>query len=223
MTSGLKRRLGKEAGPDQSVGFAPTDKNDFVLKLPLTYKPGERWEYSNEGVQLLSPLLDKAAGRPIQEYARDRLFKPVGMSRTRLKETAQGHAWTYADAETTLRNFARIGILMLNKGRWGDTQVVPEKWVRESTQPCPQNKSYGYLWWLLDDPPGFATKGYKDTNCYVFPSLDLVVARMQNSPVPEGAIAGPARRLAPKSAAARIVECFPEASQVGGWSGQHPC
>jgi hypothetical protein len=45
------------------------------------------------------------------------------------------------------------------------------------------------LWWLLDDPPGFATKGYKDTNCYVFPSLDLVVARMQNSPVLEGAVA----------------------------------
>jgi CubicO group peptidase (beta-lactamase class C family) len=191
MTSGLKRRLGTEPGPDQSVGFAPTDKNDFVLKLPLTYKPGERWEYSNEGVQLLSPLLDKAAGRPIQEYARDRLFKPVGMSpRTRLKETAQGHAWTYADAETTLRDFARIGVLMLNKGRWGDTQVVPEKWVSESTRPCPHKTSfgtsYGYLWWLLDDPPGFATKGYRDTNCYVFPSLDLVVARMQNTPGPEG-------------------------------------
>ncbi len=126
MTSGLKRRLGKDPGPDQSVGYAePMDKNDFVRKLPLTFTPGERWDYSNEGVQLLSPLLDKAAGRPIQEYARDRLFKPVGMSRTRLKETAKGHAWTYADAETTLRDFARIGVLMLNKGRWGDTQVVP--------------------------------------------------------------------------------------------------
>jgi RNA polymerase sigma factor (sigma-70 family) len=190
MTSGLKRRWGTEPGPDLSVGFAGPDKNAFVLKLPLTYKPGERWEYSNEGVQLLSPLLDKAAGRPIQEYARDRLFKPVGMSpRTRLAEDARGHAWTYADAETTLRDFARIGVLMLNKGRWGDKQVVPRKWVRESLRPCPQNKSYGYLWWLLDDPPGFATKGYRDTNCYVFPSLDLVVVRMQNTPAREGAVA----------------------------------
>jgi len=189
MTSGLKRRLGKVPGPDLSVGYAGPDKNPFVLKLPLTYKAGERWEYTNEGVQLLSPLLDKAAGRPIQDYARDRLFKPVGMSpRTRLKVDGQGHAWTFADAATTLRDFTRIGVLMLNKGRWGDTQVVPEKWVSESTRPCPQEKSYGYLWWLLDDPPGFATKGYKDTNCYVFPSLDLVVARMQNSPTPEGAV-----------------------------------
>jgi hypothetical protein len=39
----------------------------------------------------------------------------------------------------------------------------------------------------LRDPPGFYTKGYRDTNCYVFPSLDLVVARMQNTPGPEGA------------------------------------
>jgi CubicO group peptidase (beta-lactamase class C family) len=185
MTAGLKRRWGREPGLDQSVGFV-ANKAAFVLTLPLAYKPGERWEYTNEGAQLLSPLLDKAARRPIQDYARDRLFKPVGMSRTNLQLDAQGRAMTYADARTTLRDFARIGVLMLNKGRWGDKQVVPEKWVRESTRPCPQKKDYGYLWWLLDDPPGFATLGYRNTDCYVFPSLDLVVARTQNTPGPEG-------------------------------------
>jgi len=71
---------------------------------------------------------------------------------------------------------------MLNEGRWGGKQVVPAKWVRGSTRPCPQNKGYGYLWWLVDDPPGFASKGYLDTNCYVFPALGLVVARMQRAP-----------------------------------------
>jgi CubicO group peptidase (beta-lactamase class C family) len=64
---------------------------------------------------------------------------------------------------------------------------VPESWTRDSTRPCPQSPNYGYLWWLLGDPKGFATLGYRDTNCYVFPELELVVARMQNTPGKDGA------------------------------------
>jgi CubicO group peptidase (beta-lactamase class C family) len=186
MTSGLKQRLGRETGPDQSVGFA-SDKNAFVVGLPLSFAPGERWSYSNEGAQLLSPLLEAAAGVPIQDYARTRLFEPLGMTQTRLNLDQKGHAWTYADAQTSLRDFAKIGQLMLQRGKWGDRQIVPESWVRDSTRTCPQNPRYGYLWWLFDDPKGFASLGYRDTNCYVFPDLDLVVARIQNAPSQDGA------------------------------------
>ena len=79
---------------------------------------------------------------------------------------------------------------MLQGGKWGDRQVVPASWVRDSTRPCPQNPGYGYLWWLLNDPAGFATGGYRDTNCYIFPGLDLVVARIQNTPAEAAAGAG---------------------------------
>ncbi len=177
MSSGLSRRR----EPSQSVGFA-ADKNVFVIGLEPENEPGSRWDYSNEGVQLLSPILEKAAGVPLQDYARDRLFRPVGMDETRLKLDEKGHAWTYADAETTLRDFARLGELMRNKGRWRGRQIVPESWVEASTRPCPQSAGYGYLWWLLGDPQGFAARGYLDTHCYVFPGLELVVARMQTRP-----------------------------------------
>ncbi len=177
MSSGLTQAR----GPGQSVGFA-ADKNGLVVGLEPASEPGSRWEYSNEGVQLLSPILEKAAGVPLQEYARDRLFRPLGMDETRLRLDAKGHAWTYADAETTLRDFARLGELMRNKGRWRGQPVVPEACVDASTQPCPHNASYGYLWWLVEDPWGFAARGYLDTNCYVFPRLELVVARIQARP-----------------------------------------
>jgi len=72
--------------------------------------------YSNEGAQLLSPLLDAAAGEPIQDYA----FvgsSAAGMDHTRLHLDGKGHAWTYADAETNTRDLARLGLLISTRER----------------------------------------------------------------------------------------------------------
>lgn len=177
MTSGLPRVFEKGVG---SVG----DKNPFVINFPLKFEPGKTWNYSNEGVQLLSPILDKAAGAPVQNYARRRLFEPLGMAETRLHLDSKQHARLYADMETTARDFARIGLLMLNKGKWRNRQIVSEKWVEQSTAPSQNlNPGYGLLWWLDKDTQSFAAQGYLDTDLYVFPQQDLVVVRMQSKPV----------------------------------------
>lgn len=183
MTAGLRRRFGEEPGPGQSVGYV-SDKNAFVLGLPLDVAPGTQWEYSNEGAQLLSPILEAAAGMPLDRYAAEKLFIPLGMTATSLRLDEAGHAWTYADAKTTLRDFAAIGQLMLNGGTWGQRRILPETAVRALVEPIPLNPEYGMLWWLTLDPPGYATVGYLDTNCFVFPTLGLVVARMQARPSP---------------------------------------
>jgi CubicO group peptidase (beta-lactamase class C family) len=179
MTSGLPQM--REGG----VGTV-SDKNAFVATLPLATTPGTTWAYSNEGVQLLSPILDAAAGEPIQDYAARRLFEPLGMEHTQLKIDSAGHAWTYADMETTPRDMARIGLLMLNEGTWQGEQIIDEAWVAEMTRPSQQlNPDYGLLWWLTDDPPGFVARGYLNTNLYVFPESDLIVVRMQRNPGPD--------------------------------------
>ncbi|HEX8209145.1 MAG TPA: serine hydrolase [Longimicrobium sp.] len=180
MTSGL---------PDfppgvREVGSA-SDKEAFTFGLGLVARPGASWAYSNDGAFLLSPLLDRAAGEPIEDYARRRLFGPLGMRTTRLYVYPEGQAWTHADMQTTARDLARVGQLMLNGGRWGGVQIVPEEWVRESVRPSqPHNPRYGLLWWIV--PDGYAAFGYLDTNVYVFPERDLVVVRMQSKLV-EGA------------------------------------
>jgi len=177
MTSGLPRMW--------EDGVSGTnDKNPFVIKLPLAAEPGTKWDYSNEGVQLLSPILDKAAGEPIQNYARKRLFEPLGMSETRLHLDSKNHAWTYADMETSARDFARIGLLMLNKGIWNKQPIVSAKWVALSTESSQKlNPGYGLLWWLYENPAGFGAQGYLDTNLYVFPKQDMIIVRMQSKPI----------------------------------------
>jgi CubicO group peptidase (beta-lactamase class C family) len=176
MTSGLPMMR------DSSVGFVK-DKNAYVTSLTPTTEPGSTWAYSNEGAQLLSPLLDRAAGEPIQDYARRRLFEPLGMKNTRLHVYPE-HAWTYADMETTARDFARIGILMLQQGVWNGRQVVSRDWLRKSTQPSQSlNPRYGLLWWIDPEIKGYAAHGHLDTALHVIPDLDLVVVRMQSKPI----------------------------------------
>jgi len=56
--------------------------------------------------------------------------------------------------------------------------------VQRSTEPSQDfNRRYGLLWWLIEAPQGYAARGYLDTNLYVFPAHELVVVRMQSTPV----------------------------------------
>jgi len=90
----------------------------------------------------------------------------------------------------TARDFARLGYLWLNRGRWGDRQLVPAQWLRtatsrhvrdDGTTPSP----YGYTFWIqdeLEDVPNdlFMSRGHNLNHSYVIPSLELVVVRQGN-------------------------------------------
>jgi CubicO group peptidase (beta-lactamase class C family) len=178
MTSGLPLMR------DSSVGFVG-DKNRFVIHLTPVNEPGTVWAYSNEGAQLLSPILDKAAGEPIQNYAQRRLFQPLGMSRTHLHLDSTSHAWTYADMETTARDFARMGVLMLQRGRWEGRQIVSSEWIDSSTSPSQKlNPRYGLLWWLDPSAGAYAAHGHLETDLHVLPRSGLIVVRMQAATYP---------------------------------------
>jgi CubicO group peptidase (beta-lactamase class C family) len=95
----------------------------------------------------------------------------------------------------TARDYARIAYLWLRKGRWGDAQLVPSKWMEvatrrhvraDGTTPDP----YGYTFWVHDQVEGvpadtFMSHGDRFNDGYVIPSLDLVVVRQGNINVPD--------------------------------------
>ena len=197
MTSGLRSREGGTTVPppdsalpaSQTPGVvAAKNTTGYAFDLPLDWAPGERFSYSNGGVQLLSPLLERAAGMPLARYARERLFNPLGMENSRFMVDEYYNTVTFGGAETTLPEFARIGQLMLNDGRWNGEQIVPASWVERSTTPIPQMNNYGFLWWIDQERSNYAAAGSLDNVCIVFPELDLVVARMQRDLQPEAEV-----------------------------------
>ena len=173
MTAGLG-----QLRPFESMLAAP-DATSFVLGLPLAGSPGQHWSYSNEGVQLLSPLLERAAGMPLAAYARERLLGPIGARWSRFDVDEYGNTLTPGGMEVTLRDFARIGQLVANEGRWNGEPVVPASWIEALGTPTPQNPGYGLLWWLDAESDALAAVGDGDRVLLVLPEDDLVAVRLQ--------------------------------------------
>jgi CubicO group peptidase (beta-lactamase class C family) len=90
----------------------------------------------------------------------------------------------------TARDFARLGYLWLNKGRWGNEQLVSREWMKLATSRYVRENGkapvkYGYTFWIqddLDDVPKdlFMSRGHNLNHSFVIPSLDLVVVRQGN-------------------------------------------
>lgn len=134
----------KRTGRDESVGYAE-NKTAFALSLFPDSEPGAAFEYSNEGVQLLEPIIAKLTGKSTDEFANDVIFRPIGMSSTRLYSYG-GSPWVYADMQTTPRDLARLGLLMKNGGRWGTRQVISPEYILRATAPSTQSEEMGFLW-----------------------------------------------------------------------------
>lgn len=160
----------------------------FYLDRPMASAPGTRFQYDSGGVILLSSLLQARTGLHADAYAERHLFAPLGIERTRWYRNAEGHPHTGGGLSLRPRDMAKLGLLYLRGGRWGDRQVVPADWVARSTSLQVARRrgeheiGYGYLWWILEpDPAGdgrrhiYAAAGFMGQYIFVVPEHDMVV------------------------------------------------
>jgi len=122
----------------------------YVLGLPVTAPAGQKFFYNTGALALVSAIIRKATGRPLDEFARATLFEPLGITKV---EWIRVRGDTDAGGGLRLRprDMAKIGQLVLAGGRWNDRQIVSKAWIETSTAlkiKATDNQSYGYLWWL---------------------------------------------------------------------------
>jgi len=200
------------------------DKTQFAIDLGQAAPPGTTWEYNNSAIQALDRVLTKATGTGPAEYASAKLLDPIGMTSSSMTTDPTGNTLTFMGLQSTCRDMARFGVLMLNKGNWDGEQVVSEAWVDDATGQASQelNGSYGYLWWLNREGAGGgdqATTGQGDDDgeqgqmvpevadtvywalglggqiIAIHPDSGIVAVRLAPTRVPEGAGPFPAAAL----------------------------
>ena len=167
---------------------------DFAATLENENPPGTVNHYVSIDTQVLGMILIKATGQGITEYMKTKLWDPIGAtSDAYWIADNTGTEFALGGLNITLRDYARLGILFLDSGRWKGKQVVPEEWVLNSTRPLDPhvqprvsggNKldGYGYQWWI---PYGandeFNAQGIYDQFIYVDPDKDAVIVKLSSN------------------------------------------
>jgi CubicO group peptidase (beta-lactamase class C family) len=176
-----------------AMDMAP-DRYRFVLGRPVVMEPGKRWVYTGGATALLARIIENGTGKPLHEFARVTLFDPLAIGPTEWFTDRSGEAIAASGLRMTPRDLARIGLMMLQGGMWGDRQVVPAQWIERSTTPVvdvDETRQYGYQWYLgkfaftVSTGPRWdrsrlerfwSAIGNGGQRLFVFPGLDLVVA-----------------------------------------------
>jgi CubicO group peptidase (beta-lactamase class C family) len=161
-----------------------TDRWRFALQPRLLDEPGSVWNYSGGCTELLGAIVRKAAGKPIERFADDALFAPLGISDWSWVQYPDKIPNAASGLQLRSRDLAKIGKLVLNRGRWGDKPIVSEQWISESTsaQIGPEDRTYfyGYQWWLARslinrrEVDWVAGMGLGGQRLFIVPSMDLV-------------------------------------------------
>ncbi|WP_245951643.1 serine hydrolase domain-containing protein [Paracidovorax anthurii] len=186
MTLGLQwveAMPGNNSANDEVRMYTSGDACRYVLTRPVVAPPGEQFFYNTGALALISAIVRKTTGQPLDEFARAHLFKPLGIS---------GEQWDRIGRDTDAggglhlrpRDMARIGQLVLDGGRWNDRQIVSKAWIETSTSTLikgTDGEDYGYLWWTgharhnRKDVSWVAAQGRGGQNIRIVREMGLVV------------------------------------------------
>lgn len=152
------------------------DKLAYVLALPVR-DPGKESAYSNEGIQLLGGILERAAGKPLDAYVDEVLFKPLQIRDWKWDRDAAGHTLAYANLALRARDLARIAQLCLRHGG----KLIDRRTLDTFARPSRADPSRGLVWRLWKDPAGFGHTGWLGQFVVVYPDLGLVGIRLRRA------------------------------------------
>jgi len=180
MTSGLQWDA---YGDWQRLLDAP-DWVEMTLSLPVVGTPGETYVYNTGGSHVLGVIVAEAAGRPLEEYADEVLFAPLGIRPGEWMRSPQDEVSAGSGLEMTARDMAKLGLLYLRNGEWDGRQIITPEYAQQATTWQSAGDStggwanYGYQWWVTATNagyPAYFALGYGGQHIFVVPSLDLVV------------------------------------------------
>jgi CubicO group peptidase (beta-lactamase class C family) len=168
---------------DESRMHRASDQCRYVLGLPVTAPAGQAFFYNTGALALVSAIIRKATGRPLDEFAREAIFEPLGITAVEWIRV-KGDTDAGGGLRLRPRDMAKIGQLVLAGGRWNDRQIVSKTWIDTSTAlklEATDNQSYGYLWWLgrarhnKREVHWIGALGRGGQYIRIVPELDLVV------------------------------------------------
>lgn len=182
MSSGLEWKGGIDAA-DVIQMSNTNDWAKYVFERKVIGAPGENFHYNSGGTQVISTLLHKQTKDGLMAFAKENLFDPLGISAFQWDSTSKGVPKAGWGLHLKMQDMAKLGYLLLKKGKWGDLQIVSEEWVSKMSSIQVEANSkydYGYQVWI---PKNMGTECFLFRGSYppstkivaVLPKLNSVV------------------------------------------------
>lgn len=161
MTSALHCDDNNDTPGNEENMYPQSNWVDFVRSLPE--EPGWAraqdglgpWRYCTAGSFLLGQAIERASGQPIDAYIEARVLGPLGVTNMQWDRSPSGEVQTGGGLELSARDLGKLGWLIVERGRWGGSQIVPASWIDEMTtvrRPTFMGMRYGYQIWARDYP-----------------------------------------------------------------------
>lgn len=157
---------------------------EMVLNLKVVEPPGEEFEYLSGNSQLLAMVLEKATGMTVSEYLSQSFWKPLGMENDalwQLDSYESGMEKAFCCIASNARDFAKLGKLYKDYGRWNGQQLLDSAYVAESIRPQLKDyPHYGLGIWLEPNLASevFYFRGILGQYVIVLPQENVIIVRL---------------------------------------------
>jgi CubicO group peptidase (beta-lactamase class C family) len=130
------------------------DAVEHFMNLKIVHEPGTFYEYSQTSCNMMSAVIEKAVGMPLQEFAQREVFDKIGILKGTYFWQRDRAGWTYGYSELYLRpiDMIRIGTLQLQNGVYRGERLISEQFIKDMATGSAQNPGFGYNTWVNAAP-----------------------------------------------------------------------
>ncbi|MFN3389368.1 MAG: serine hydrolase domain-containing protein, partial [Allosphingosinicella sp.] len=161
----------------------------YLRTLGREAQPGTKWVYKTGESNLIGVLVSRATGKPLARYLSETLWRPYMADDAWWQIDEGGQEIGGCCLSATLRDYGRIGQFILDGGRAGGRELLPDGWIDAATAAQAEigapGRGYGYQWWI--GPHGtFSAIGIFGQMVHVDPKRRLVIVTASAAPVATG-------------------------------------
>jgi len=186
-------RSGFDWTEDYKSPFNPTteayygdDIERMLLKRKFSERPGGHFRYCSADTQLLAIILKRATGKSLAVYLTEEFWTPLGMEHDALWSLSGGLEKSFCCINSNVRDFAKLGQLLLQKGNWNGRQLLDTAFVEQMIMADiaafnpGEPRKYGYSVWIddLHQPAFYAFLGHLGQRIIIVPEENVVIVRL---------------------------------------------
>ena len=162
------------------------DVQGFVRSRPIVAEPGTRFHYNSANTVLAAMVLEKATGRHLSDYLAEKLWVPLGMEHEakRMLDRDGGRELSFCCLAASVRDFARLGQFVLQKGQWEGRQLVPAAFIEAALTPVTPNDGLTFRMDHAYAPSLSMFRGIRGQMIIMVPEHDLVIVKVSTDTLP---------------------------------------